>query len=114
MRPGPKFEITQDMAIENIRTVFQRIGGKMLTRKLYQEHGSFAIRAIERKWGWVGICKLAGVPCGVRGSKKAEWHACHDCQGKLTVDRFRGVASSRYWYCYGCRKKHRRNSGGIT
>lgn len=103
VRPGPKFEITQEMAIANIQTVYRRIGQPgMMTRKLYMEHGSFGIRSIERKWGWKSICELAGIPCGVRGSKKLQWHQCPHCP--------KGLASSRFRYCWDCRRRQRRNS----
>lgn len=105
MRPGPKFEITQDMAIENIKTVFARIGCTEFSRRLYDQHGSFCIRTIERKWGWRAICELAGVPCGVRGSKKLVWHTCPQCEKHLVSSRFR--------YCYGCRKTMKNRSGGL-
>lgn len=106
VRRGPKFEITQDMAIANIKTVHERIGKPaMFTRKLYMEHGSFGIRSIERKWTWTGICKLSGIPCGVRGSKKLEHHLCSQCH--------KGLASSRFWYCWDCRRRQKRNSGGV-
>lgn len=107
VRPGPKFEITQDMAISNIKTVHERIGKPaMFTRKLYMEHGSFGIRSIERKWRWKVLCKLAGIQCGVRGSKKLEWHLCQQCN--------KGLASSRFWYCWDCRRRQKRNSGGVA
>lgn len=107
VRPGPKFEITQDMAISNVQTVYDRIGKPaMLTRKLYMEHGSFCLRTIERRWRWKEICELAGIPCGVRGSKKLEHHLCPQCN--------KGLASSRFWYCWDCRRRQKRNSGGVS
>lgn len=104
VRPGPKFELTQDMVIQNIQTVVARIGCTQISRNLYDRHGSFCIRTIERKWGWKTICGLAGVQCGVRGSRKLEWHLCPQCE--------RHLASSRFRYCGGCRKTMRNRSGG--
>lgn len=107
VRRGPKFEITEEMAIANIQTVYRRIGQPgMLTRKLYMAHGSFGIRSIERKWGWKRICEMARIPCGVRGSKKLHWHQCPHCE--------KGKASSRFRYCWDCRRRHKRNSGGVA
>lgn len=110
MRPGQKFEITLDMAISNIRTVYARLGVSELSRRLYMEHGSFCIRAIERKWGWSGICQLAGVACGIRGSRKLEWHPCTQCNPGIKRNRSSGLASSRFRYCWECRRKIKRNN----
>ncbi len=102
MRRGPKFEITQEMAVENIRTVSLRIEAETLTRRLYELHGSFSIRAIERKWTWAGICLMAGVVCGVRGSKKKTRKLCIDCQ-----------AETCQYHCETCRKRIKRQSRGM-
>lgn len=106
MRRGPKFELTQEMVIHNIKTVATRIGCKEITRRIYDQNGSFCIRTIERKWGWKTICALAGIQCGVKGSRKLEWRKCLQCENHL--------ASSRYRYCYGCRKTMKNRSGGIA
>lgn len=102
MRPGPKFEITKDMAIENIRAVYQRINPPMMTLRVYIEHGSFSARAIERKWPWREICLEAGVPCGVRGSNKKPRHNCIEC----------GASTCRY-YCAVCIRRVRRQDRGM-
>lgn len=102
MRRGPKFEITQDMAIENIKTVRARLGVTTLTKLLYDEHGSFSIRSIERKWGWSHICALAGVESGSAGKKKSCWQACRECLVRLATGR----------YCLTCLGRMKRNSRG--
>lgn len=106
VRPGPKFEVTQEMAIENIRIVYARLGyPPMMTRRLYDLHGSFAARVMDRKWSWIGICQLAGVPCGVRGSKKKERHQCPRCEKREATDFGR--------YCGNCRKDINRLAQGM-
>jgi hypothetical protein len=102
MRRGPKFEITQDMAIENIKTVCTRFGVTVLTRTMYDEHGSFAIRAIERKWGWVPLCQLAGVQSGMAGKPRATWKPCRECNVRLSTSR----------YCHTCSRRIRRQNQG--
>lgn len=103
MRPGPKFEITQEMAIANIQTVYSRIKPIALTARLYDMHGSFSVRAIDRKWKWVDICKLAGVPSGTKGKKKQEWYPCKECTVRLATGRF----------CNVCRRAMKRRSRGM-
>lgn len=102
MRPGPKFEITKEMAIANMQTVFHRIQPEALTSRLYGTHGSFSIRAIQRKWKWEELCKLAGIPFGISGRKKQAWHPCKECDYRLAVGRF----------CHECRRTMKRRSRG--
>lgn len=103
MRSGPKFEITQEMAISNIQTVYSRIGSGVLTSRLYSLHGSFSVRAIQRKWKWIDLCRLAGIPYGEKGRKKQVWHPCKECNYRLAVGRF----------CYECRRTIKRRSQGM-
>lgn len=103
MRRGPKFELTQEMVIENIRTVCARIGVTTLTRMLYDEHGSFSYRAIERKWKWAAICQLAGVQSGKAGKPRAVRRTCRECESRVTT---------RLYYCQVCVNKMRRHSQG--
>lgn len=104
MKRGPKVYVTQEAAISNIRTVWERIGKPdMLTLRLYNAHGSFHSTAIGKKWKWIDICALAGVPCGVRGSKKKEWKVCIQCNKHQTTS----------YHCYGCRRTIHNRSGGI-
>lgn len=102
MRRGPKFEITQDMAIENIKTVCARLGVTVLTRMLYDEHGSFSIRSLERKWGWAPLCQLAGVQSGTAGKSRATWKPCRECNVHLSTSR----------YCHACSRRMKRQSQG--
>lgn len=102
MGRGRRPEITQEMAIANIQTVSARLGVSVLTSALYDEHGSFAVRAIERKWKWSEICALAGVQSGNAGKKKADWKICLECLERLATGR----------YCRTCSGRMKRNSQG--
>lgn len=95
MGRGRRLEITQEMAIANIQTVSVRLGVSVLTSALYDEHGSFAVRAIERKWKWSVICALAGVQSGSAGRKKVDWKICRECLERLATGRYCRTCSSR-------------------
>lgn len=102
MRRGPKFEITQDMAIENIKTVCVRLGVTVLTRMMYEEHGSFSYRAMERKWKWATLCELAGVQSGMAGKPRVARTICRECNVHLSTTR----------YCHVCSRRMKRQSQG--
>ncbi len=102
VRRGPKFEITLDMVVANVKTVCARLGVSTLTTELYDEHGSFAVRAIERKWKWSVICALAGVQSGRAGKKKVIWNLCMECLLRYGTSR----------YCRTCSMRMKRNSRG--
>ena len=103
MRPGPKFEITRDMALENILTVAKRLGVSVLSYRDYQANGSFSARAITRKWSWVKLCQLAGIQPGINGRPRRGVVSCLQC----------GKTSSRH-HCKVCRRRiNRLAMGGL-
>lgn len=70
IRPGPKFEITLEMAIANLRTVATRLGVTQLSSRLYGREGSFNSRTLEQRWGWARLCTLAGLLSGGNGGRR--------------------------------------------
>lgn len=107
MRPGPTFEITYDMAMENIRTVAARLQVTRLSRRLYEREGSFAVRALERKFGgWATVVKAAGLQCGTMGRPKAMRRPCMEGCGRasMTVGR----------HCWDCVRRMRRQASGAV
>ena len=70
IRPGPKFEITQDMAVSNMQTVANRLGITQLSSRLYAREGSFNVRTLIEKFGWARLIALAGLTVGTHGRKR--------------------------------------------
>lgn len=105
MRPGPKFELTREMIVENIKVVAQRLGITRLSYWDYEEHGSFSPRAAVRKWSWRELCAEAGVATGKAGRPVIERKVCFECEVRATMTNSR--------YCNTCAKRMQRNSGGL-
>lgn len=105
MRPGPKFELTREMVVENIKTVADRLGVDRLSYWAYQDHGSFSARAITRKWKWSDLCIEAGISGGRAGRPADTKKLCFECNARLTIRNSR--------YCQTCTDRMRRNSGGL-
>ena len=105
MRPGPKFELTKEMVIENMRTVVNRLGLTRLSHMMYEDHGSFSTRAITRKWKWSELCAEAGIGSGVNGRPAVEKKACFECKTRVAMANLR--------YCRTCTDRMKRNSGGF-
>jgi hypothetical protein len=102
MRPGPKFEITREMAVENVRTVAKRLGVVRLSTRQYEREGSFSVRPIQRKFGWNAVCEEAGLmvnaqcqgmaprlrkpctqDCGRLSMAFPRWHLCRTCDRRM-------------------------------
>lgn len=105
MRPGPKFELTREMVVENIRTVAKRLGVQRLSYWDYTDHGSFSPRAITRKWAWSELCQEAGIQSGTAGRPAAVRKVCFECEVRMTMTNSR--------YCRTCADRMKRNSGGF-
>lgn len=106
MRTGPKFEITFEMAVENIRTVAARLQVASLSLRQYREHGSFSADAIARRHGWRNVIQAAGLIHAANGRRRQSrrlcsqecgrvsmtwprWHLCRTCFRK--IERLRGM-----------------------
>jgi hypothetical protein len=105
IRRGPKFELTRDMVIENVLTVMKRIGAETLSRRDYDEHGSFSSRAIVRKWKWAEVCRMAGIPQAKAGRPGVARRTCTQCH------RHPSMSISRH--CELCYKRINRQSRGM-
>jgi hypothetical protein len=104
-RRGPKFELTQDLIVSNIRTVMARIGAETLSRRDYDEHGSFSSRAIVRKFGgWERVCELAGIPRARNGRPPKARRICTQCR--------KWPSTTVSPHCEVCVKRIRRQSRG--
>lgn len=84
MRRGPKFEVTLDMAVDNLRTVATRLGCTVLSRRAYEREGSFSARNLERAWGWARLCQLAGLSTGSAGCPRKPRRPCMECEVRLS------------------------------
>lgn len=96
-RRGPRFEITREMAIENIRRVMQRVGLTTISWRLYDQHGSFSARVIQRKFGWTQILAEAGIHSAANGRRKKSRQACMQTCGRLSMTTGR--------HCRTCRRR---------
>ena len=83
IRPGPKFEITLDMAVANMQGVAARLGVTQLSSRLYGREGSFNLRTLEQKWGWLKLLKLAGLTPGTHGGKRRLRKPCIQQCGRM-------------------------------
>lgn len=105
IRRGPKFEITFQMAVENLRTVAQRLGVDRLSRRQYCLHGSFHSRNLTKKWSWRVLCHAAGLrECHAGRPRKAR-RVCLDCERRQS----RTVGP----YCRTCQRRMCRLAGGL-
>lgn len=84
MKRGPKFEVTLDMAVENLRTVAARLQQTSLSRREYNREGSFCARALERKWGWKTLCRLADLALCQAGRPRKPRRICMECEHRLS------------------------------
>jgi len=103
MRPGPKFEIFIDMAIQNIQVVARRLGVTRLSVRQYNAHGSFHSRVLTRKWRWSDLCRFAGLQVnGKSGRPRAPRRACMECEER--------TSETVGPYCRTCKRRIRRNT----
>lgn len=81
-RPGPPVEVTLDMAVANIRAVADRLNVTSLSSRQYDQHASFCVRSVIRRWRWTYLCRLArvntGRQCGGRPRKPRR--LCMECE----------------------------------
>jgi hypothetical protein len=106
VRPGQKFELTRDMVVANIKAVAARLGVDRLSYWTYEDHGSFAARAITRKWKWSELCTEAGIGGGVNGRPTSVRKTCFECETRTAMGKSR--------YCRTCTDRMKRNSGGFA
>lgn len=107
MRPGPKFEVTFEMAVANVRRVAERLGGSSrLSRRMYDAHGSFSVRALERKFGWNALVCSAGLLCGVPGAPRRPRRLCVQGCGRMAMT-LPGCLT-----CRTCTRRQRRQAVG--
>lgn len=85
MRPGPKFEITWEMAISNVQTVARRLGVSRMSYRLYEQHGSFSGRVLQRKFGWPRLVEACGLLPGRSGRPRADRRSCMQACGRLAM-----------------------------
>ena len=100
MRSGPKFEITFDMAVSNVRTVAARLQVGRLSLRQYKQHGSFCGDTLCRKFGWMRLAAAAGIQagehkrpvsprrlcsqdCGRQSMTYPRWHLCRTCARRV-------------------------------
>ena len=97
IRRGPKFEVTLDMAVENIRTVAQRLGVTALSQRQYCAHGSFHSRSLTKKWAWTMLCALAGLASQLPGRRRQPRKPCIECNVRMsrTIGRLCRTCVSR-------------------
>jgi hypothetical protein len=101
------YEITEDMIIENIKTVAARIGAKRLSWRQYNQHGSFAWRhLIRRRFQWRVLVEKAGLLEGRKGRPKAVRVPCRYGCGRMSREH-RTV-------CKTCRNRLIRQSRGMV
>lgn len=84
IRRGPKFEVTLEMALENLRTVAARLGRTSLSHRQYDREGSFSARNLERAWGWATLYQLAGLSTGIHGCPRKARRPCMECDVRLS------------------------------
>ena len=107
MRTGPTFEITREMAIANLRTVASRLGVAVLSMRLYAQHGSFSVDAIQRRHGWAELVREAGLQSGgVGGRPKQPRRWCLQECGRLSM------SWPRWHLCRTCYRKSERARRG--
>lgn len=96
-RRGPKFTITLDMALQNIRTVAERLQVTRLSIRQYCAHGSYHSRILTRRWKWSYLCELAGLTIGRPGLQRTPRRPCMNCQyrASMTIGR----------HCRTCRRR---------
>lgn len=96
IRRGPKFEITFEMAVANIKAVAQRLGVTVLSRRLYCQHGSYHSRNLTKKWTWRTLCAATGIlSIGRSGRPRMARRICMECDRRQTVGR----------HCRTCRRQ---------
>jgi hypothetical protein len=100
VRRGPKFAITLDMAVENLRTAAHRINVTCLSRRLYDQHGSFCARTLQRKWGWRYLCAYAGLQSDIAGRKCSAKQPCIECDHR--------TRQLHRYHCRTCRRRFER------
>lgn len=105
LRRGPKFEITFEMAVANLRAVAQRLGVGTLSVRQYCRHGSYHSRNLTKKWPWRVLCQAAGLACGTRGLPRRPRRVCLDCAQRPS----RTVGP----YCRTCQRRMCRQARGI-
>jgi hypothetical protein len=104
-RPGPKFEVTWDMAVQNLIVVAARLQTRSLSSRQYEAEGSFSVRALERKWPWHILCAGAGLTTGTRGRPVRPRRACMEACGRLS--------KTTGPLCRTCARRNVRRSRGV-
>lgn len=80
VRRGPKFEITFEQAVENVRIVARRLNVAALSVRQYHQHGSYDSRSLTKKWRWSLLCTMAGLICLYRpGRTRRLRRVCMEC-----------------------------------
>lgn len=106
LRRGPKFEITFEMAVTNLRAVAQRLGVTTLSVRQYCRHGSYHSRNLTKKWPWRVLCQAAGLTCQHRpGRPRRTRRTCLECAQRQS----RTVGP----HCPTCHRRICRLSGGM-
>jgi hypothetical protein len=82
----------------------KRIGAVTLSRRDYDEHGSFSSRAIVRKWKWAEVCKMVGMVQAKSGRPASARTICTQCH------RHPSMSISRH--CEVCYRRINRQSRG--
>lgn len=105
MRPGPKFEVTLEMAVENLRTVAQRLGVSSLSLRQYEQHGSFSGSAIARRHGWAKLLRASGLTDAPNGRRRRPRKLCSQQCGRLSM------TYPDWFLCRTCKRRMLRLNG---
>lgn len=102
LKPGPKFTITFDMAVANVRRVAERLGITVISGPVYMKNGSFCLRTIERRHGWRKVVEAAGLSFPKPGRPARPRKPCIQGCGRLNY--------WRYQHCRTCFRRIGRNA----
>lgn len=90
-RRGAKIEITLNVAVQNIIAVATRLNVSRLPVRQYNLHGSYHPRALQKKWYWSYLCRLAGLESLWRPGRPRQHRClCTQCEQRMsrTIGRY--------------------------